>query len=379
MNPKPVPPAPPLAALAALGQSIWLDFIKRDLLESGALARLVAAGEVTGMTSNPAIFEKAIAGSEYDALLAQAARDGADTKTVYERLAVRDIRDAADALAPVYDATRARDGYVSLEVSPHLAHDTAGTVAEAERLWRSVGRPNVMIKVPGTPSGVPALAALIGMGINVNVTLLFARAAHRAVAEAYVGAIEKRLAGGGDVTRVASVASFFVSRIDTAVDRLLAARIAAARDDAERAQLRALAGRAAIANAKLAYQTYLEIFGSARWKAAAAKGAQSQRVLWASTSTKNPDYRDVMYVEELIGADTVNTVPPATLDAFRNHGRARPSLVEDLAGAKFALDDLAAAGIALDAVTDELLADGVKLFADAFDQLLAAIARRTRA
>jgi transaldolase len=379
MDPNAASPAPPLRALAALGQSIWLDFIKRDLLESGALARLVAAGEVTGMTSNPAIFEKAIAGSEYDALLAQAARDGADTKTVYERLAVRDIRDAADALAPVYDATRARDGYVSLEVSPHLAHDTAGTVEEAERLWRSVGRPNLMIKVPGTPAGIPAFATLIGMGINVNVTLLFARATHRAVAEAYVGAIEKRLARGGEVARIASVASFFVSRIDTAVDRLLAARAAAARDEAERARLRALAGRAAIANAKLAYQTALEVFGSPRWQAAAAKGAQAQRVLWASTSTKNPDYRDVVYIEELIGADTVNTVPPATLDAFRDHGRARASLTEDVAGARRALDELAAAGISLDAVTDELLADGVKLFADAFDQLLAAIAKRTRA
>src|SRR5512134_3097066 len=238
----------PLQALAALGQSIWLDFIKRDLIESGELARRVGSGELAGMTSNPAIFEKAIAGSgDYDRLLAEAARDRADTKTVYERLAVRDIRDAADALAPVYDATRARDGYVSLEVSPHLAHDTAGTVEEAERLWRSVARPNLMIKVPGTPAGIPAFAELIGMGINVNVTLLFARATHRAVAEAYVGAIEKRLARGGDVARIASVASFFVSRIDTAVDKRLAARAAAARDEAERARLRALAGRAAIA------------------------------------------------------------------------------------------------------------------------------------
>jgi transaldolase/glucose-6-phosphate isomerase len=372
-------PAAPLAALAALGQSIWLDFIKRDLLESGALARMVAAGEVTGVTSNPAIFEKAIAGSEYDGLLAQDARDGADTKTVYERLAVRDIRDAADALAPVYDATRARDGYVSLEVSPHLAHDTAGTVQEAERLWRWVDRPNLMIKVPGTPEGIPAFATLIGMGINVNVTLLFSRATHRAVAEAYAGAIEKRLARGLEVARIASVASFFVSRIDSAVDKLLGARASVARDDAERARLHALAGRAAIANAKLAYQTYLEVFGGARWKAAAAKGAQAQRVLWASTSTKNPDYRDVVYVEELVGPDTVNTVPPATLDAFRDHGRARSSLVEDVPGARRALDDLAAAGISLDEVTGALLADGVKLFADAFDQLLAAIEKRSRA
>jgi transaldolase len=236
-----------------------------------------------------------------------------------------------------------------------------------------------MIKVPGTPAGVPAFAALIEEGVNVNVTLLFSRAAHRAVADSYVGSIAKRAARSLDVGRIASVASFFVSRIDSAVDKLLGARASVARDDAERARLHALAGRAAIANAKLAYQTYLEVFGGARWKAAAAKGAQAQRVLWASTSTKNPDYRDVVYVEELVGPDTVNTVPPATLDAFRDHGRARSSLVEDVPGARRALDDLAAAGISLDEVTGALLADGVKLFADAFDQLLAAIEKRSRA
>lgn len=369
--------AAPLRALTALGQSIWLDFIKRDLLESGELARLVAAGELTGMTSNPSIFEKAIAGSrDYDRLLAEAARDRADTKTVYERLAVRDIQDAADVLRPVYEATRARDGYVSLEVSPHLAHDTAGTIDEARRLWRTVDRPNLMIKVPGTPAGVPAFAALIEEGINVNVTLLFSRAAYRKVAEAYVAAVEKRAARGGDVGRIASVASFFVSRIDTAVDKLLGGRIAAAPDDAARARLKGLLGKAAIANAKLAYRSYLEVFGAPRWQALAAKGARTQRVLWASTSTKNPDYRDVVYIEELIGPDTVNTVPPATLDAFRDHGRARASLTEDVAGAQAAMDALAALGISMEQVTDELLADGVKLFADAFDQLLRAIGKR---
>jgi transaldolase len=370
----------PLRALAALGQSIWLDFIKRDLIESGELARRVGTGELTGMTSNPAIFEKAIAGStDYDRLLAEAARDRADTKTVYERLAVRDIRDAADALRPVYDATKGRDGYVSLEVSPHLAHDTAGTVDEARRLWRTVDRPNLMIKVPGTPAGVPAFATLIEEGVNVNVTLLFSRAAHRAVADAYVGSIAKRAARSLDVGRIASVASFFVSRIDTAADKLLGARIAAAQSDAERSALRGLLGKAAIANAKLAYQTYLEVFGAPGWKTLADAGAQTQRVLWASTSTKNPDYRDVVYIEELIGPDTVNTVPPATLEAFRDHGRARPSLTEDVAGARRVMDALAAAGISLDRVTDELLDDGVKLFADAFDTLLAAIAKRVSA
>jgi transaldolase len=369
--------AAPLRALTALGQSIWLDFIKRDLIESGELARLVAAGELTGMTSNPSIFEKAIAGSrDYDRLLAEAARDRADTKTVYERLAVRDIRDAADALRPVYDATHARDGYVSLEVSPHLAHDTAGTIDEARRLWRAVDRPNLMIKVPGTPAGVPAFADLIADGINVNVTLLFSRDAYRRVAETYVAAVDERAARGGDVGRIASVASFFVSRIDTAVDKLLGARIGAAPDDDARARLNGLLGKAAIANAKLAYRSYHEVFGAPRWQSLAAKGAQTQRVLWASTSTKNPDYRDVVYVEELIGPDTVNTVPPATLDAFRDHGRARASLMEDVPGAQAAMDGLAAAGISMERVTDELLADGVKLFADAFDQLLGAIGKR---
>jgi transaldolase len=279
----------------------------------------------------------------------------------------------------VYDATKGRDGYVSIEVSPHLAHDTAGTVDEARRLWRTVDRPNLMIKVPGTPAGVPAFATLIEEGVNVNVTLLFSRAAHRAVADAYVGSIAKRAARSLDVGRIASVASFFVSRIDTAADKLLGARIAAAQSDAERSALRGLLGKAAIANAKLAYQTYLEVFGAPGWKTLADAGAQTQRVLWASTSTKNPDYRDVVYIEELIGPDTVNTVPPATLEAFRDHGRARPSLTEDVAGARRVMDALAAAGISLDRVTDELLDDGVKLFADAFDTLLAAIAKRVSA
>jgi transaldolase len=366
----------PVQALAALGQSVWLDYIKRDLIESGALARRIAGGDFTGMTSNPAIFEKAIAGSnEYDALLAEAARGGADAKTVYERVAMRDIRDAADALRPVYDRTRARDGYVSLEVSPHLAHDTAGTLDEARRLWRAVERPNLMIKVPGTPAGIPAFAELVAEGINVNVTLLFSRAAYRAVAEAYVGAVEKRAAHHRDVSRIASVASFFVSRIDTSVDARLDALISQTADPARQAALAALRGKAAIANAKLAYRAYQEVFGTARWKALAAKGAQTQRVLWASTGTKNPAYRDVVYIEELIGPDTVNTVPLATLDAFRDHGRVRPSLTEDVAGAHAALEALAAHGIPLDAVTDALLDDGVRLFVEAFDKLLGVVGK----
>jgi transaldolase len=369
----------PLQQLAAQGQSVWLDYIRRDLIESGGLAKLVGDGELRGVTSNPSIFEKAIAGSrDYDRLLEATLRETRDPVAVYERLAVRDIRDAADALRPVYDATGGRDGFVSLEVSPHLAHDTAETVAEARRLWGEVDRPNLMIKVPGTPAGVPAFARLIGEGINVNVTLLFSRDAHRRVAEAYVEAIERRAAHHRDFGRIASVASFFVSRIDTAVDKQLAARAALASGEAERTHLVELMGRAAIANAKLAYQTYLELFGTARWKSLAAKGAQPQRVLWASTSTKNPEYRDVVYVEELIGRDTVNTLPPATLDAFRDHGRVRPSLIEDLEGARRLMRDLAAAGISMDEVTAKLLEEGVQLFADAYDKLLAAIGARVR-
>jgi transaldolase/glucose-6-phosphate isomerase len=369
----------PLQQLTAQGQSIWLDYIRRDLIESGGLAKLVSEWELRGVTSNPSIFEKAIAGShEYDRLLEATLGETRDPVAVYERLALRDIQDAADALRPVYDETGGRDGFVSLEVSPHLAHDTAKTVAEARRLWSAADRPNLMIKVPGTPAGVPASAQLIGEGINVNVTLLFSREAHWKVAEAYIDAIERRAAQHRDSSRVASVASFFVSRIDSAVDKQLAARVVLAASDAERTHLAGLMGRAAVANAKLAYQTYLELFGTSRWKSLAAAGAQPQRVLWASTSTKNPDYRDVLYVEELIGRDTVNTLPPVTLDAFRDHGRARLSLTEDLDGARRVIGDLAAAGISMDEITATLLNEGVQLFADAYDKLIAAIGVRVR-
>jgi transaldolase/glucose-6-phosphate isomerase len=373
-------PARPIHALADAGQSVWLDYIRRDLIESGELARLVADEGLRGMTSNPSIFEKAIAGSrDYDRLIEAALRESDDPKGVYERVAVRDIQDAADALAPVYRETHARDGYVSLEVSPHLAHDTAGTVAEARRLWSTVARPNLMIKVPATPEGLPAIETLLAEGINVNVTLLFSRHVYREVAEAYVAALERRLAHHRDVGRLASVASFFVSRIDTAVDKLLEAKMAAASSESDKARLRGLLGKTAIANARLAYAIYGEVFGTARWKSIAAKGGATQRVLWASTSTKNPAYRDVIYVEELIGPDTVNTLPPATFDAFREHGVVRDSLAEDVAGAQAVIDALAAEGISLDAVTDRLLDEGVKLFADAFDALLGAVATRIRA
>jgi len=371
--------ANPLKALAGFGQSVWLDYIRRNLLTSGELARLIEEDGLRGMTSNPAIFEKAIAGSsDYSQALQElAARQDLDAKTVYERLAVRDIQDAADALRGVYDRTRRRDGYVSLEVSPYLAHKTTDTIEEAQRLWKAVGRENVMIKVPGTPEGIPAVRELIGRGININITLLFALDVYEEVTEAFISGLEACAARGGDVSRVASVASFFVSRIDTLVDAELAARLPSA-DPAERALLESLRGKVAIASARLAYQRYRKIFSAPRWQVLARRGAQTQRLLWASTSTKNPAYRDVLYVEELIGPDTVNTIPPATLEAFRDHGVPRASLEENPDAASRTLEDLARAGISIRSVTDQLTAEGVKLFADAFDKLLAAVAAQLK-
>ena len=360
-----------LRRLGALGQSVWLDYIRRDLIDSGGLARLVRDDGVRGVTSNPSIFEKAISGSrDYVGLIADASRQGRSAKAIYEQLAIRDIRDAADVLRTVHAETGARDGFVSLEVSPVLANDTEGTVDEARRLWREVGRGNLMIKVPGTPAGIPAIRALIGDGINVNVTLLFSQAAYEQAAEAYVSGLEALAGRGGNLGGVASVASFFVSRIDTAIDAELERKMAGSAD----AGLAGLRGRAAIANAKLAYRIYRDIVAGDRWRALAAKGAQPQRLLWASTSTKNPNYRDVIYVEELVGRDTVNTIPPATLDAFRDHGRVRESLVEDLDAARQVFAELQRQGISFASVTDRLLDEGVKLFADAFEKLLAAVA-----
>ena len=367
--------ANPLKQLATFGQSIWLDYIRRDLLKGGDLQRLIDEDGLRGMTSNPAIFEKAIeASSQYqDFLDSLASRADLDAKGRYELLAIRDIQDAADLLRPVYQSTRKRDGYVSLEVSPYLANDTNGTLEEARRLWKSVGRENVMIKVPGTPAGIPAFRQLISEGINVNVTLLFAQHVYEEVAAAYIDGVEKLAAAGGDVSKIASVASFFISRIDSLIDSMAAEKIKTESDAGRKAKLQNIQGKVAIANGKLTYEAYEQIFSSPRWKALAAKGAQTQRVLWASTSTKNPNYRDVIYVEELIGPDTVNTVPPATLDAFRDHGKPRQSLTEDLDGARKTMSDLATAGISMKEVTDKLTADGVKLFADAFDKLLAAV------
>jgi transaldolase / glucose-6-phosphate isomerase len=369
----------PVAALRQYGQSVWLDYIRRSLITSGELRRLVDEDGVHGVTSNPAIFEKAIDGSnDYAAAIDEISKEapGLDAKHVYERLAIKDIQDAADVLRPVYDRTGSRDGYVSLEVSPDLANDTQGSVAEARQLWKAVARPNVMIKVPATPAGLPAIRTLIGDGINVNVTLLFARDAYEAVAHAYIEGLEARAGAGQQIAHVASVASFFVSRIDTAVDALLEARLNA--DDRDKTRLEGLLGKVAIANAKLAYQSYKKIFSGTRWQTLRGKGAQTQRVLWASTGTKNPHYRDVLYVEELIGPDTVDTVPPDTLTAFRDHGRPRPSLEEDITEAMQVLDDLEKVGISLKKVTGDLLADGVKKFVEPFAKLLKAVERRSR-
>ena len=370
----------PLKDLLKFKQSVWLDYIRRDLMTTGELKRLIEEDGLRGMTSNPAIFEKAISGGNYyDDLLNKLEKDNSlDAKSRYEALAIRDIQDAADALRGVYDSSKAYDGYVSLEVSPYLARDTQGTLKEARRLWKTVGRPNIMIKVPGTVEGIPAFQQLISEGININVTLLFSQHVYEDVARAYIAGVEKLATNGGDVSRIASVASFFISRIDSAVDKIIETRLKSSKDSREQEQLRGIEGKVAIANGKLAYQSYLEIFGDARWKALAAKGARVQRVLWASTSTKNPKYSDVMYVEELIGPDTVDTIPPATFDAFRDHGVPRASLTENIEAAKQTMQSLAAAGISMKEVTDKLTDDGVRLFAEAFDQLLDAVEKRAK-
>ena len=372
----------PLKDLLSYGQSVWFDYIRRNLFTSGELKRLIEEDGLRGMTSNPAIFEKAIAGStDYaDLLQSLAAKPGLDATTRYEILAIRDIQDAADLLRPVYESSKRRDGYVSLEVSPYLANQTQATIAEARRLWKAVQRENLMIKVPGTVAGIPAFQQLISEGINVNVTLLFSQEVYEQVAEAYIAGLEQFAARGGDVSRIASVASFFISRIDSSVDSIIEARLKQFqfKDPREQEQLKSLLGKVAIANGKQTYQRYLRIFGGNRWKALAAKGAQTQRVLWASTSTKNPNYCDVLYVEELIGRETVNTIPPATFDAFRDHGRPRASLTADLDSANKTMETLTKLGISMKEVTDKLTDDGVRLFAEAFDKLLGVVERSSK-
>src|ERR1700683_3655443 len=371
----------PVKALENHGQSVWLDFLARGFVAKGDLQKLIDTDGVKGVTSNPSIFEKAIGSSdEYDGPIGHALEKGdRPVAELFEHLAVEDIQHAADVLRPVYDRLNGSDGFVSLEVSPYLAMDTKGTIAEAKRLWKDVHRKNLMVKVPATPEGLPAIEHLIGDGISINITLLFSQKVYVQVAKAYLAGLEKLVANGGDPSHVASVASFFVSRIDSAVDKQLDEKIARANDPTEKARLAALKGKVAIANAKLAYQEYKRLFSGARWDKLAAKGARPQRLLWASTGTKNKDYSDVLYVEELIGPNTVNTVPPATLDAFRDHGKPRDSLEENIEEATRVLAELDKSGISLDAITAELVKDGVKQFADAADKLYGAVAHKRAA
>ncbi len=370
----------PLKDLLKYGQSVWFDYIRRDLLTSGDLKRLINEDGLRGMTSNPSIFEKAIADSTLysDILKSLRSRTDLDAKGRYEILAIRDIQDATDIFRPVYQDSKRRDGYVSLEVSPFLARDTQGTLAEARRLWKTVSRENVMIKVPGTAEGIPAFQQLISEGININVTLLFSQEVYKQVAEAYIAGLEQLAARGGDVSKMASVASFFISRIDNSIDAIVAERLNASKDPREQEQLKSLLGKVAVANGKETYVLYQKIFSGDRWKALATKGAQTQRVLWASTSTKNPHYSDVLYVQELIGPDTVNTIPPATFNAFRDHGHPRASLTENVEDANRTMQTAAKLGISMKEVTDKLTDDGVRLFAEAFDKLLQAVEKSSK-
>jgi transaldolase len=358
-----------LRELAAAGQSIWLDNIRRSMFASGELQKLLDVG-LRGMTSNPTIFEKAIgSGSDYDDQLRDLVGEEHDPTKLFEALAIRDIRSACDAFKPVFESTGGLDGYVSLEVSPTLAHDTQGTIDAAARLWKAVDRPNVMIKIPGTPEGCPAVRATIAAGINVNVTLLFSVDRYADAANAYIGGLEDRVKAGGSIDKIASVASVFVSRIDTAIDKTLDERIAKGED------LAGLKGKAGIANLKLTYQRFEQLFHSERFAALKAKGATVQRPLWASTSTKNPAYDDLMYVVTVVGAHTVNTMPPNTLDALLDHGVVKPDTVhDDLPGAKALIEELASKGISLHDVTEQLVAEGVKSFAASFTSMLEAIA-----
>jgi transaldolase len=368
----------PLLELQKYGQSVWLDYIRRNIITNGELQKLIDQDGLRGITSNPSIFEKAIAGStDYADFLAQLHAQGLSTGEIYERIAIRDIQDAADLLLPVYKSTNRRDGYVSLEVSPTLARDTQATIEEARRLWKAVGRPNVMIKVPGTAEGVPAVRQLTSESINVNITLLFAQEAYEKVAAAYIEGLET-VPKGTDLGGIASVASFFVSRIDSLVDSTIDARLKNVTDPEEEALLHGLQGKVAIANAKQAYRSYQAMISGQRWKSLAARGAQVQRLLWASTSTKNPKYRDVLYIEELIGPDTVNTIPPATMDAFRDHGIVRRTLDADLATSDKIMADLEKSGISMQKTTNQLLEEAIKLFADAFEKLLAAVEQKKR-
>jgi transaldolase len=383
----------PLLQLQSEGQSVWYDNIDRSQLISGEFQRLLDEDGVVGVTANPTIFEKSIsAGHAYDQQISQLIREGKSTNDIYEAVVIQDIRTVADLLAPIYDRTEGRDGYVSLEVSPDLAHDTQGTIAEAARFWKLVDRPNLMIKIPATPEGIPAVYETLRNGINVNITLIFSIEAYRQVTDAYIRALEDRNGRGLDIHMLASVASFFVSRVDTLVDKLLEDKIKAASDSAEQQKLKALEGKAAIANARLVYQQFEKIFSTPRFESLKHAGARVQRPLWASTSTKNPAYRDVLYAEELIGADTVDTMPLETIKNFRDHGRVRCSIedgidygrvhcsIEDnIVAAHVTLSDLERFDIHYDQVTQQLLDEGVQKFADSFHQLFAGIESKKNA
>jgi transaldolase len=356
--------------------SIWLDYIDRTILRNGVLVRRIREDALTGMTSNPTIFEKALAeGTTYDEQLRNAA-PGLTAMELFELVETADVRDACDIFMPVYEATKGGDGYVSIEVSPGAANDAHATVAEAQRLWAMVDRPNVMIKVPGTAEGAVAVRMLIGAGLNVNITLLFSIDAHRRVIEAYLAGLEDRRKAGKPIDGIASVASFFVSRVDTEIDKRLEA-VAATRSGAERDRVLALRGKAAIANAKLAYKLFRDEFSTPRYGTLQKAGARLQRPLWASTGVKNPAYRDTLYVEELIGPDTVNTMPPSLMDAFKDHGEVRRTVDQDLAGAQRVLADLAAVGIDMKDVTDKLLREGLASFQQSFDSLTAGLAKKS--
>jgi transaldolase len=362
-----------LQQLHDIGQSIWLDSIDRRMLHDGELDRRISGDALTGMTSNPTIFQKALASSNaYDDQIIEAEQQGLTSWQLFELLETTDVRDACDHFAAVYSSTRGADGYVSIEVSPGVSHSADATVEEARRLWKTVDRPNVMVKVPGTPEGAIAVRRLIAEGINVNITLLFAIQAHDRVVEAYMAGLEDRIKARQPIDGLASVASFFVSRVDTEIDKRLDALIAKT-SQPEKERLKLLKGRAAIANAKLAYRLFAQKFAGPRWQALAKQGARVQRPLWASTSTKNPEYRDVMYVEELIGPDTVDTMPPATIDAFRDHGVVERAVDKKIAAAEGLLKEVEAVGISIKEVTEKLLVDGIASFQKSFDELIAGL------
>jgi transaldolase/glucose-6-phosphate isomerase len=359
------------------GQAVWLDFLDRQFLAGGGFGKLVEEDGVTGVTSNPSIFEKAIGhGSDYDEGLAAFDRANPDASAIhrYEAMAIEDLRMACDILRPAYDRLGGKDGYASLEVSPYLADDTDGTIAQATDYWRRVDRPNLMIKIPGTRAGAPAIAASIARGININVTLLFGIDAYKMVADAHAAGLEERVRQGLTIDRIAGIASFFVSRIDTAIDKEVDRRVEAGDPEAE--GLKALRGKVAIANAKLAFEWYLDFIASDRWQALAAKGAMPQRLLWASTGTKDPAYPDTLYIDSLIGPDTVSTMPVKTMDAFRDHGAVEPTLTRDIDEARRILAEVERLGIDLEEVTDQLVTEGVAAFAKSFDTLIAAIAQK---